>query len=129
MNSRECEAYLLSKPETEKTFPFGPEVAVFKVMNKMFATLALAKDDDVFWMNLKCDPQEAAILRDIFAAVKPGYHMNKLHWNTIVLNGSVPEGELKRMIDNSYALVAQGLLKKHQKRLVTLYGEELLKTY
>ena len=63
-------------------------------------------------MNLKCDPQEAIMLRDVFNAVMPGYHMNKQHWNTVKLDGSLPQGELKRMIHNSYMLVVNKLLKK-----------------
>ncbi|EWH08149.1 hypothetical protein DS2_18880, partial [Catenovulum agarivorans DS-2] len=107
--------YLLSKPEAELDYPFGPDVAVFKVAGKMFATLSFGKVHPEFDacdnMNLKCSPEQAIELRDIFAAVVPGYHMNKKHWNTVVLNGSVPEGEIKRMIDMSYALVVAGLPK------------------
>lgn len=69
--------YLLSKPETKEDFPFGDDVAVFKVKGKMFATLAWGQDKRHYWMNLKCDPDEALALRDIFEAVIPGYHMNK----------------------------------------------------
>ena len=68
----------------------------------MFATLV--QNESSTNMNLKCDPHEALILRDIFSAVKPGYHMNKRHWNTVLLDGSIPRGEVERMADNSYAL-------------------------
>ena len=63
-------------------------------------------------MNLKCDPQEAALLRDIFPAVIPGYHMSKIHWNTVILDGSIPKGEIQRMIDNSFMLVVSKMTKK-----------------
>ena len=88
---------------------------------KMFATLALGKmgkgDDEGnldWWMNLKCDPDEASALRDIFKSVIPGYHMNKRLWNTIILDGTIPSGEIERMIDNSFALVVSKLPKKQQ---------------
>ena len=112
--------YLLTKPRTIEDYPFGPDVAVYKVMGKMFATLAAGKGkagdegNQYWWMNLKCDPAEASILRDIFPAVIPGYHMNKAHWNTIILDGSIPKGEIERMIDNSFMLVVSKMTKKDQ---------------
>ena len=112
--------YLLHKPETTHAFPFGEEVYVYKVKNKMFATLAIGKagkgdgDKRDWWLNLKCDPQEAMMLRDIFESVIPGYHMNKKHWNTVILDGSIPEGEIERMIDSSYMLVVDKMTKKDQ---------------
>jgi predicted DNA-binding protein (MmcQ/YjbR family) len=121
MNHQQAKTYLLEKPFSEETFPFGPEVSVFKVKGKMFATLALGKmgkgDDEGnldWWMNLKCDPDEASALRDIFKSVIPGYHMNKRLWNTIILDGTIPSGEIERMIDNSFALVVSKLPKKQQ---------------
>lgn len=122
MDYKASRDYLLAKPETVEDYPFGPDVAVYKVKGKMFATLALGKlaksvDKDAqskkhWWMNLKCDPHEAAILRDIFPAVIPGYHMSKVHWNTVILDGSVPKGEIERMIDNSFLLVVSKMTKK-----------------
>ncbi|MBL4816474.1 MAG: MmcQ/YjbR family DNA-binding protein [Shewanella sp.] len=120
-----AKTYLLNKPETVLEFPFGADVCVFKVKRKMFATLAIGKmgkgdgsnndsGNKHWWMNLKCDPDEAAILRDIFAAVIPGYHMNKALWNTIILDGSIPRGEVERMIDNSFKLVVSNMAKKDQ---------------
>ncbi len=115
--------YMLSKPETDFSFPFGEDVYVFKVKGKMFATLSFGKGNekgtdgkiaDHFCINLKCDPDEALILRDIFPAVIPGYHMNKTHWNTIILDDSVPKGEIERMIDNSFMLVVSKMTKKDQ---------------
>ena len=124
MNYQQTRAYLLGKPEAYEDFPFGPDVAVMKIDNKMFATLS--GDGDTVTMNLKCDPHEAQILRDIFAAVGPGYHMNKKHWNTIVLNDSVPSGELQRMIDNSYALVVRNLSRARRQALEIRHGKDAL---
>ena len=125
MDYNKAEQYLLSKPETILDYPFGLEVKVFKVKGKMFATLALGKmgkgdgqGNFDWWMNLKCDPDEASALRDIFAAVIPGYHMNKRLWNTIILDGSIPQGEIERMIDNSFMLVVDKLSKKVQQSIL-----------
>lgn len=124
LNDREVENYLLSKPETSLYYPFGDDVKVFRVKSKMFATIAhgsTAKsakvNDDAkndFWVNLKCQPEEAAILRDIFPAIIPGYHMNKANWNSVILDGSIPQGELERMMDNSYLLTVSKMTKKDQ---------------
>ena len=124
MKLSEIRAYLLSKPEAVEDFPFGPRVAVMKVQAKMFATLA--EDDRHVTMNLKCDPHEALILRDIFPAVAPGYHMNKQHWNTVALDGSIPRGEIERMVDNSYALVVRGLRKTVRQALEIRHGRAAL---
>jgi predicted DNA-binding protein (MmcQ/YjbR family) len=124
MTPHAARLYLLGKPEASEDFPFGPQVAVFRVRTKMFATLSTAVAD--VNMNLKCDPHEALILRDIFPAVKPGYHMNKRHWNTLVLDGSMPRGEIERMIDNSYALVVRGLRKAERRALEICHGLEAL---
>ncbi|OUS30169.1 hypothetical protein A9Q99_06735 [Gammaproteobacteria bacterium 45_16_T64] len=102
-------SYLLSKNGAEESYPFGPDAMVIKVKNKMFAIAS--EQEDLVHINLKCDPNEAQALRDIFDCVKPGYHMNKKHWNTVHVPGDVPDGEVKRMIDNSYALVVKGLTK------------------
>lgn len=122
MDHHDVRLYLLSKPEALEAFPFGPDVAVLKVKHKMFATLALGNGDDennkIWWVNLKCDPQEAVMLRDIFPAIIPGYHMNKLHWNTVKLDKSIPDGELRRMIDNSYNLVVSKMNKHDQQSLL-----------
>ena len=101
--------YLLNKPEAVEDFPFGPEVAVYKVRDKIFALIGIDKNE--VRINLKCDPVEAEQLRMVFEAVLPGYHMNKKHWNTVVINGSIPDDEVKRMIDNSYLLIVKKLGK------------------
>jgi predicted DNA-binding protein (MmcQ/YjbR family) len=122
MDHQQVLLYLLSKPEAVEEFPFGPDVAVLKVKHKMFATMSLGKGDEkntsLWWVNLKCDPQEAVMLRDIFPAVIPGYHMNKLHWNTVKLDNSIPYREILRMIDNSYNLVVGNMSKNDQQSLV-----------
>lgn len=124
MNLSQTKHYLLNKPEAKEDFPFGPEVSVFKVSGKMYATLAL--DNGEGRMNLKCDPNEALMLRDIFPAVIPGYHMNKKHWNTIKLDGTIPEKEIERMIDHSYALVVKGMTKAQRNALELHYSKEEL---
>jgi predicted DNA-binding protein (MmcQ/YjbR family) len=124
MNTGELRLYLLNKPEAFEDYPFGPRVAVMKVRSKMFATLV--EDEGGVSMNLKCDPHEALILRDIFPAVTPGYHMNKRHWNTLLLDGSIPRGELERMMDNSYALVVRGPSKTARQSLEICYGRAAL---
>jgi len=117
-------SHLLSRPEAIEDFPFGPEVAVYKIAGKMFATLGFSAG--TARINLKCDPDEAQFLRKMFDAVQPGYHMNKTHWNTLVLDGSIPPGEIERMMDGSFALVVKGLKKAERQRLVITYGREAL---
>ncbi|MFL0800492.1 MAG: MmcQ/YjbR family DNA-binding protein [Agarilytica sp.] len=116
-------AYLLGKPEAQEDYPFGPDVAVMKVGDKMFATYS-RNSDGYIHMNLKCDPNEALALRDVFEAVIPGYHMNKKHWNTVILNDSIPDGEVERMIDRSFGLVVKGLNKAERRSLEIKYGED-----
>lgn len=108
--------YLLQKESTTEEMPFGPEALVFKVAGKMFALVAW--QETPLKISLKCDPMEALFLRDMYTAVTPGYHLNKRHWNTITLDGSVPEAELRRMIDDSYVLVVQGLKKAERDALL-----------
>jgi predicted DNA-binding protein (MmcQ/YjbR family) len=100
-------AYLASRPGAVEDFPFGPFTLVFKVGGRMFALVFIGEDP--LRLNLKCDPPKAEILREVYPAVLPGYHMNKRHWNTVVLDGSLPEADLHSMIDESHALVVQGL--------------------
>ena len=106
---QQCRDYCLMQLQSSEDFPFGPDVYVYKVVGKVFAILG--ERQGVASVNLKCDPAEALMLRDIFPAVTPGYHMNKQHWNTLLLDGSVPENEIKRQIDNSYLLVVNSLPK------------------
>ncbi len=95
--------YCLSKTHTEETYPFGPNVTVFKVRGKMFA-LAPAADEPPT-LSLKCDPTRAIILRQDHPEITPGYHLNKQHWNTLSLVGNLPDGLVRELIDHSYALV------------------------
>lgn len=125
MDFQQVHQYIIEKPETALQHPFGQEVNVYKVKNKMFATLSIgkmAKDDEEgkleYWLNLKCDPEEAIMLRDIFPSIIPGYHMNKRLWNTIILDGSVPQGEIERMIDNSFMLVVDNMPNKDKQAVL-----------
>jgi predicted DNA-binding protein (MmcQ/YjbR family) len=124
LNFDDARAYLLKRPEAFEDFPFGPNVYVYKIRNKMFATLG--GDADTAQMNLKCDPDEAVFLRDTFDAVLPGYHMNKTHWNTVLLDGSIPRGEIERMIDRSYGLVVKSLKKSERTALEVRHGRSSL---
>ena len=107
---------LLQKTAVTEEMPFGPGVLVFKVKGKMFALVP--DEESAPSISLKCDPDEALFLRDIYTAVNPGYHLNKRHWNTVTLNGTVPEPELLRMIDDSYRLVVKGLKKADREELL-----------
>ena len=104
MTHKEVEEYLLAMPNTVLDYPFGEGVAVYKVHDKMFALVAEGKEP--VNLSLKCDPQLAIVLREKYETVMPGYHLNKKHWNTIVLTGQVPEEELQALIRHSYDLVA-----------------------
>lgn len=125
MNRDTYKYYLLSKPECCEGYPFGPEVAVMKVRGKMFATWA-KRADGQYTINLKCDPDEALALRDVFTAVIPGYHMNKKHWNTVILDGSIVQAEVERMIDRSYGLVVKSLKKPERRSLEIKFGAQEL---
>ena len=109
MDFQQCREHCLMQLQSTEDFPFGPDIYVYKVVGKIFAILSETQREAR--VNLKCDPAEAIMLRDIFAAVTPGYHMNKQHWNTVVLDGSVPVNELKQQIENSYQLVVKSLPK------------------
>jgi predicted DNA-binding protein (MmcQ/YjbR family) len=95
--------YAMSLDGVEETFPFGPDVIVYKVRSKMFLLVPLDTADLRF--NVKCDPTRAVELRERHACVLPGYHMSKKHWNTVVVDGSVSPTELKGWIAHSYGLV------------------------
>ena len=124
MDYQQAREYMLSLPEAWEDFPFGPDVAVMKVKARMFATLAVSKDS--LQANLKCDPLEAEMLRDIFESVIPGYHMNKRHWNTVILDGDVPRSEIERMIDRSYGLVVKGLTRREREALILSHGKDAI---
>ena len=118
MNLTQLRSYLLTKKATTEETPFGPENFVYKVMGKMYALVPL--DADPLTISLKCEPGQALLWRDIYPAVRPGYHMNKTHWNTVTLDGSIPEPEIWGMIDDSYALVVAGLSRAQRAALDAL---------
>ncbi|TAH10351.1 MAG: MmcQ/YjbR family DNA-binding protein [Sphingobacteriia bacterium] len=104
MHLDEIREYCLSKPGVEEALPFGPDVLVYKVKGKLF--LLTGFDNDPVQFNVKCDPEKAIELREEFPdTVLPGYHMNKKHWNTVLVNGVLSAKQLRAMIDESYALV------------------------
>lgn len=105
MDIESLREYCLSKPDVEETLPFGPDTLVFKVNGKMFLLTGL--DEERLSFNVKCDPDKAIQLREEFDCVQPGYHMNKKHWNTIIVDGSVSVKQLKEWIDDSYELVTK----------------------
>jgi predicted DNA-binding protein (MmcQ/YjbR family) len=108
-------AHCLALPAVEETTPFGPDVLVYKVAGKMFA---LAIPDEVpHRVNLKCDPERALELRDRYEDIIPGYHMNKKHWNTIMLGGRLSNALIKELIQHSYELVVASLPKKVREEL------------
>ncbi len=115
MNLEVVRDHCLSFAGAEETVPFGPEVLVYKVAGKMFALLI--PEDAPPRLNLKCDPERALDLRDRHEAVLPGYHMNKRHWNTVLLDGSLPAALVREMIDHSHALVVAGLPRKARQKL------------
>lgn len=117
MNIEAYREYCISKAGVTEGFPFDGNVLVFKVMDKMFALT----DVELFKsINLKCDPELAIKLRESYLAVQPGYHMNKKHWNTIEMDGSVSDILVLEWIDNSYDLVVSGLPKKVRAELEAL---------
>ena len=118
MNLESVYDYLLAKPAAEETFPFDEDTLVMKVMGKMFALIPLERLPHQ--INLKCDPERALELREQYEAVQPGYHMSKKHWNTVLLDGTVPPAEIRAMIDDSYRLVVAGLKKADQEKLEAL---------
>lgn len=107
--------YCLGKKGVIEDFPFDEETLVFKVGSKMFALTNINKLP--LQVNLKCDPNLAVELRNEFAAVKPGYHMNKEHWNTVVIDGSLDDGKIFWMIDMSYNLVFNSLKKADREKI------------
>ena len=107
MDLEQFREYCLSKPRATEGTPFGPDVLVFKVGGKIFALAVL--DEVPTTVNLKCDPDLALDLRDRYEEVRPGYHMNKKHWNTVEIDTGIPDAELREMIDHSYELVAKSL--------------------
>jgi predicted DNA-binding protein (MmcQ/YjbR family) len=107
MDSEGLRRHCLSFNGAEETFPFGPETSVFKVEGKMFALSRLGAED--LRVNLKCEPRLAENLRAVHPEVIPGYHMNKQHWNTVILGGALADAAIRDMIEDSYDLVVSKL--------------------
>ena len=111
MNQETFREYCLSLPNTHESLPFGPNTLVFKVFDKLFALMPM--DEEIFSCNLKCDPEQAIELRAKHDFILPGYHMNKVHWNTIKTNHSQYNDLIIQLIDHSYQLVLNSIpLKK-----------------
>lgn len=104
MDHKSVEEYVLSMPNARLDYPFGEGVAVYKVGDKMFALIAEGKNP--VRVSLKCDPELSRVLREKYEEVMPGYHLNKKHWNTLVLSGQLEWDEVKHLIRHSYDLVA-----------------------
>jgi predicted DNA-binding protein (MmcQ/YjbR family) len=109
MNIEYLRDYCLSKKCVEETLPFGDDTLVYKVLGKIFALTSFSEPDRC---NLKCDPERAIELRNTYEAVKPGFHMNKQHWNTVHFNQDMLDKEILDLIDHSYELVVASLPKK-----------------
>ena len=109
MNIEEFREYCLAKPMVTESFPFDATTLVFKVGGKMFALTGL--DDPEFKVNLKCDPDRSEELREMYSAIRPGFHMNKSHWNTVTVDGSFSMALFRELIDHSYALIVSSLPK------------------
>jgi predicted DNA-binding protein (MmcQ/YjbR family) len=103
MNHQQVEDYVLSMPNAILDYPFGEKVAVYKVNDKMFAIIQ--EGGQPVRLSLKCDPQLARLLRERYESVLPGYHLNKKHWNTVLLTGQLPWEEIQGLIRHSYELV------------------------
>ena len=103
MHAEAIRSYCLSKPNATESMPFGEDTLVFKVQQRIFLLLDLR--DNPPRVNVKCDPEKALVLRERYACVIPGYHMNKKHWNTILLNGTIPPQLIRELITHSYELV------------------------
>jgi predicted DNA-binding protein (MmcQ/YjbR family) len=122
MNRNELRDYCLSMTGAVEEFPFGVEVAVFKVKGKVFALVPVVADP--LTISLKSDPIEAVMLREMYQSVQPGYHLNKKHWNTVTLNGEVPDECIREMVEDSYTLVRQSLTRKDQQALQALEEDD-----
>lgn len=121
MSPTELRDHCLSFPGAQETFPFGANTSVFKVGGKMFALSQLGADE--LRISLKCEPGLAEQLREAHAEVIPGYHLNKRHWNTVIIDGSLPEQMIKDMIEDSYDLVVSNLPEPGRRALGWPTGE------
>ncbi|MFN4853009.1 MAG: MmcQ/YjbR family DNA-binding protein [Bacteroidota bacterium] len=117
MNIDSLREYCLGKPHVTEALPFGPDVLVFKVAGKMFLLIPL--DTPNLQFNAKCDPERCIELREKYPCIKPGYHMDKSKWNTVLVDYSLPANMILGLIDHSYEQVVLGLPKKTRKQLFT----------
>jgi predicted DNA-binding protein (MmcQ/YjbR family) len=115
MDATELRRWCLEQPGAIEDFPFGPETSVFKVAGKMFALSAL--DRAPLAVSAKCEPELAAQLRHSYPAIRPGYHLNKRHWNTITLDGSLPDQLVRDLVEDSYDLVVSALPRRLRQEL------------
>ncbi len=117
MDIEQLREYCLSLKGTTEGFPFDETTLVFKVMGKMYALTDLESD---LFVNLKCDPDRAIELRERYSCVEPGYHMSKVHWNTIRIDGTVSDDQVKNWIDDSYDLIVSKLTRTQKEELKNL---------
>ena len=117
MNVEQYRNFCLELPGVTEGFPFDSETLVFKVMGKMFALTSIDKFE---FVNLKCDPERTALLREQYEEIKPGWHMNKVHWNSVYVNGGLDDKLIVELITHSYELVAKSLPKKEKEKLKSL---------
>jgi predicted DNA-binding protein (MmcQ/YjbR family) len=111
-------AYCLAKPGSSAGYPFGEGTLVFKVLDRMYALCS--EDERPLRLNLKCDPEDALALRAQYSSILPGYHMNKKHWNSLILDSSLPEKLVHELIDHSYSLVVAKMSQAKQRQLRAL---------
>ena len=115
VDAGELRRWCLAQPGAVEDFPFGPGPSVFKVGGKMFAISAL--DRAPLEVSVKCEPELAVSLRHSYPAIRPGYHLNKRHWNTITLDGSLPDQLVRDLVEDSYDLVVSALPKRQREQL------------
>ena len=120
VTSEDLRQHCLNQVGAVEEFPFGPEAQVYKVMGRMFALLPV---DEPLRISLKCDPTLAEILRESYPAVQPGYYLNKRHWNTVTVDGSIPDEEILDMMDDSYNLVVKKLSRKDREKVERMKEE------
>jgi len=114
--------YLFTKQFSREDYPFGPEPMVAKVFNKMFALVSFGELP--LKISLKCAPNDAQILRTMHKSIKPGYHLNKEHWNTVTLDNSLPNELIFQLVDESYLLVVNGLKKSQKTQILDIINKE-----
>jgi len=122
MELSKIKKYLIGKSFARESYPFGDTPMVIKVMNKMFALVGI--NNSPLTISLKANPEDAQVQRSMYSAIKPGYHLNKEHWNTVTIDESIPEEILYKLIDESYDLVVKGLKKSDKEKINISYESE-----